>query len=189
MPEYDSAVESGGGGASRTTDPAAGTSSATDVSLRELIASWRHDDRGRERERFGWFVAMGAIVWFFIERHLADLNHENARILKQQESTVSADTYAANEQQRDKEAEQLRDWRKEVDAALQSTVNRDEFQRDNKTDRRATSSNAWTWIGGAIGVIGFAVAMTAIAIGIFHSQQPTIVPLPETVTITTGGTP
>lgn len=44
-------TEQVGGGASRSTDPAAGTSSATDVSLREHLAALRESDLRFDNER------------------------------------------------------------------------------------------------------------------------------------------
>lgn len=44
-------TDDAGGGASRSTDPAAGSSAATDVSLREHFAALREADRELARER------------------------------------------------------------------------------------------------------------------------------------------
>jgi hypothetical protein len=50
--EAHSAVRDDGGGASRSTDPAAGTSSATDVSLREYFTALLKAERDRVDDRF-----------------------------------------------------------------------------------------------------------------------------------------
>ena len=121
-----------GGGASRSTDPAAGTSSATDVSLREYLNEKIQADRKLNNERFAFAAVIGATIWFFVERHLSDLNHENARVARVSENSVSSDTYKANEQQRKSEQVKLDEWRNAVDADRGRTVTRDEFQKDNR---------------------------------------------------------
>jgi hypothetical protein len=173
-----------GGGASRTTDPAAGTSSATDVSLREYFNEKIASDRQINRERFRAAAAMGAVIWFFIERHLSDLNHENARILKQQESTVSSDTYNANEQQRDKEADELGDWRKEVDRDRTNAVSRAEFTSESKVDKRAGLDTTTKLLGAF-----FAAAILLLGILNYTALHRTTDTPPATVTVTTTTTP
>lgn len=116
-----------GGGASKTTDPAAGSSAATDVSLREFIAM-----------QFRWMLALFVVIWFFVERHLSDLNHENERLAKYQEGSVSADTYKANEDQRRTEAANLNEWRKEVDGDRSRSISREEFE--GKSHARSRSN-------------------------------------------------
>jgi len=127
-----------GGGASRSTDPAAGTSSATDVSLREF------EDEKIKAVRVGIaaLFVFGAFAWSEIQRRLEILNHENARLLQQQEKTVSQDTYTANESQRKQEQIDLNIWRKEVDRDRTQSISRDEFQRDNREEKQSGFDNS-----------------------------------------------
>lgn len=177
-----------GGGASRSTDPAAGSSAATDVSLREYLNEKIHADRKLNNERFAFAAALGGVIWFFIERHLSDLNHENARVAKVSESSVSSDTYNANEQQRKAELDKRDEWQGRVDAALGRGVNRDEFQRDTReltrderTDRRVGYSLSLQVLAGGIGVILFMLVVFTT----YRAIKPSI-PVPQsTVTVTT----
>lgn len=170
-----------GGGASRSTDPASGSSAATDVSLREYLTDKIAANQRLNGERLKFFAVIGCVVWFFIERHMSDLNHENARLKHQQDSTVSADTYSANEQQRDKEREELGDWRKTIDRAGTQSVSREEFQRDTRTEKRASSSFGWQWVGGVVGLV-----LAAITLYTFVSlHHITVQPAPtQVVTVT-----
>lgn len=61
-----------GGGASRTTDPAAGTSSATDVSLREYLAQ----DIANSRREFRDSMAQ-------LQKHIDELHDHQEEIFKQ----------------------------------------------------------------------------------------------------------
>jgi hypothetical protein len=130
-----------GGGASRSTDPAAGTSSATDVSLREVVTSWRKDDNARVLERFGWLIALIGTIWFFIERHLAELNHENARVATIAAATVSEDTYKSDKARTDDERDKLDDWRASVDEKFTKSLTRDDLSRETKGDRQILTGN------------------------------------------------
>lgn len=172
------------GGASKTTEPAHGSSGATDVSLREYLSDRIDDGQRLMVERLGFLAALGGVVWFFIERHLADLNHENARVAKVSESSVSSDTYRANEEQRKKEAAELGEWRKGIDRAGTQSISRDEFQRDTKTDRRG-SLDSTTKILGAV----FASILVALALLNYQAlhSRPTV-PV-TTVTVTTPTVP
>lgn len=170
--------ENSGGGASRSTDPAGGTSSATDVSLREYLGEKIHDDRRTNKERFAFLLTVGGIIWFFIERHLADLNHENARVGKISESSVSADTYQANEKQRDGDRDKLDEWRGLVDKDRQTIATIKEISSDNKLDRqRNVTSNT------GILVATVAIASFILAIWTYHTFHSNI--RTPTVTVTT----
>ena len=148
-----------GGGASRTTEPAAGSSAATDISLREFFQALRNGDEARGRERLGWLLFLIAVVWFEIQRRLENLNHENARILAAQQSSISKDTYDANEQQRKSEQLELSSWRKEVDKDRTQAVSREEFQRDTRVEKRAVlNSNVGITIV-VIGLIGAVIGL------------------------------
>jgi hypothetical protein len=168
-----------GGGASRSTDPASGTSSATDVSLREYLNEKIDSDRAITRERFIGLGLIGAIIWFFVERHLSDLNHENARILKQQEGTVSSDTYKANEDQRKTEANNLNEWRKEVDKDRTTSVSREEFQQDNRAQRQGIFANRTSIVSIAV-ALGVLLLLLLTYLAAHHTHPaPIIVKIPK----------
>lgn len=141
-----------GGGASRSTDPASGSSAATDVSLREVVSSWRHDDTSRINERFGWVIAIGGVVWFFIERHLSELNHENARVASIAAATVSEDTYKSDKARTDDERDKLDVWRSGVDEKFTKSLTRDDLSRETKGDRQILTGQ----------MIAFIVALVAV---------------------------
>lgn len=151
-----------GGGASITTDPAAGSSAPTDVSLREYEASQRH-----------WMIALFLIVWFFIERHLLDLNHENARVAKVSENSVSSDTYNANEQQRRSEQHKLDDRLAKYDENFTKSVTRDDLTRETKGDKQ---TNMGLWISAAAIIVAIAIASITIILtrGSVPAHVPTV---------------
>lgn len=177
-----------GGGASRSTDPAAGTSQATDVSLREYLNEKIHSDRKLNNERFAFVGALAGVIWFFIERHLKDLNHENERILKQQETTISKDTYDANEQQRDKEANELDDWRKDVDKDRTQQVSRAELNQESKFESRAKISTVAAVLGGVLtAVVILGIILQLLNYQKLHPSQAPTETFTVTTTTTTGG--
>jgi len=148
-----------GGGASRSTDPAAGPSTATDVSLREHGAAIREGDVRSAKLTALALALFGAFAWSEIQRRLEILNHENARLLAQQEKTVSQDTYAANEQQRKEEQGEYKKWKEDVDRDRTQSISREEFQRDTRTDRRATFGSG---VSVALVCIAFAGVLIAL---------------------------
>ena len=160
------ANEDVGGGASRSTDPAAGSSAATDVSLREYLTEkiTRTDEkvsanRKQSGERFVFVGMLGGVVWFFIERHLSQLNNSHARLDKAVALNVSADTYNANEQQRDKESSELTDWRKDVDKFLTQGVTRSELQQETRTESRDSGRYVWQIVAAIAGLVALAVLL------------------------------
>jgi hypothetical protein len=172
-----------GGGASRSTDPAAGTSSATDVSLREYFHALMDSDRSHGRERFYWLIGLGGIIWFEIQRRLENLNHENARILAAQETSISKDTYDANEEQRKAEQANLESWRKEVDKDRTTSISRDEFQQDSRAQKRSTLDSRTAIIGVGVSLL-VAVVFLLTYVAARHTSAPTPTPI-VTVTIPT----
>lgn len=138
-----------GGGASRSTDPAAGSSAATDVSLREFFAG----EIARVRERFMWMLALGGVIWFFIERHLAELNHENARVASIAAQTVSEDTYKSDKARTDDERDKLDVWRSGVDEKFTKSLTRDDLSRETKGNRQIVTGQLIAIVT-AVGVIG-----------------------------------
>jgi len=174
--------EETGGGASRTTDPAAGSSAATDVSLREYFNEKIGADRKLNRDRFMFAAALGGVVWFFVERHLSDLNHENARVARVSEASVSSDTYDANEKQRQSEAAKLDERLKGYDEKFTQAITRDDLTRETKVEHRAVVGSGWQVVGGIVGLIFLVLALYAA----LHTARPvTQVPPTQTVTVTT----
>ena len=172
-----------GGGASRTTDPAAGSSAATDVSLREYFNEKIGADRKLNRDRFVFAAALGGVIWFFVERHLSDLNHENARVARVSEASVSSDTYDANEKQRQSEASKLDERLKGYDEKFTQAITRDDLNRETKVEHRAVMGSGWQVVGGIVGLIFLVLALYAA----LHTARPvTNTPTPtQTVTVTT----
>lgn len=153
-----------GGGASRTTRAAWGSSEATDVSQKEYFNEKIGHDRQQNRERFGFILVVGCVVWFFIERHLKDLNHENARVASVAENTVSSDTYRSDEQRRRDERDKLDDWRKGVDSDRTQSVSRDDLTRENQTDKRAGVGMTAALVAMAVGLAGVGLTVLAIVL-------------------------
>ena len=165
----------------------------TSVPLREYLDEKIDSDRQTNRERFGFVIALGCTIWFFIERHLKELNHENARVAKVSENSVSADTYSATEAQRKAELGKLDEWRKEVDADRGRSISRDEFQKDNRETvrfdseevRAVTASKRGTW------TVGLQIAVTCAAlvtVGLllfttYRAIKPAVPSLPSTTTV------
>ena len=171
-----------GGGASRSTDPAAGSSAATDVSLREYLNEKIEADRKLNRERFAFAAVVGGVIWFFVERHLTDLNHENARVAKVSEASVSSDTYVANERQRQSEQTKLEDRLKGYDEKFTQSITRDDLTRETKVEHRAGVSTNWQWIGGFVAIAFLALAIYAA----LHTTRPVIVQNPAPAVTTTS---
>jgi hypothetical protein len=152
-------VDNGGGGASRSTDPASGTSTATDVSLREFITTLRAVDiRSAKYAVFALF-AFGAFAWSEIQRRLEILNHENARLLQQQERTVSQDTYSANEQQRKEEQQEYKKWKEDVDRDRVQSVTKEDLIRETRSTRNQGVQSSTSVISVIIAVVILGLAI------------------------------
>jgi hypothetical protein len=111
-------VSDEGGGASITTDPASGTSSATDVSLREHLAARLHDAEKRidERDRLIREADMRlrqADLRFSEERDRryaeVDVEREKALAIKEKADEAARVLVAANQAYRDEKANELRE--------------------------------------------------------------------------------
>ena len=164
-----------GGGASRSTDPAAGTSSATDVSLREFSRAVRDGDLRFVVTLFIAMLGFGGFAWAQIQRRLEILNHENARVAAVVDQTVSADTYTSDKSRTDDERDKLDLWRAGVDEKFTRAVTRDDLSRETKGDRQ-TNTGLWLAVAAIVATIVIA-AVTIIATRI----QPST---PSTVTVT-----
>ncbi len=149
-----------GGGASRSTDPVAGTSSATDVSLREFVSMQiGYERRGTLMLVTGIF-GLGAFAWAEIQRRLINLNGEAERIKQAQSASVSADTYQANERQRNEERRSLETRLGKYDETFAKSVTRDDLERESKSDRQISLSQVIAIVAIAAtiaGVIGHLV--------------------------------
>lgn len=176
-----------GGGASRSTDPASGSSAATDVSLREYVEALRRGDDERGRERLAWMLGIGVLVWSQIQRRLEILNHENARVATIAERTVSADTYQSDESRRSAERLKLDEWQKEVDGDRSRSITREEFQRDTKREGRATVDTS-TKIIGAIG-LAIVIFFAILNYQALHNNQGGVNPTVTVTDTTTSTTP
>lgn len=177
-------VEEVGGGASRTTDPAAGSSAATDISLREYLEALRRGDSDRSRERLAWLLAIGLFGWSQVQRRLEILNHENARVAVIAEKTVSGDTYKSDEERRADERTKLDGWRKEVDLDRSRSITRDEFQRDTKQESRSSIDTTTKVIVAVVGALVLGLGILNY-VSLHHSQVAPVV----TVTIPATTTP
>jgi phage-related minor tail protein len=91
-----------GGGASRSTDPAAGTSSATDISLREYFEALRHSDDKVAQWIFRFYEER--------DRRINEVNIEREKALKIKETADLAALGLAREIQtyKDEKANELR---------------------------------------------------------------------------------
>lgn len=169
-----------GGGASRTTDPASGSSSATDVSLREFTGMQIGYERQSSRLLVGFITALGAFAWSQIQRRLEILNHENARVATIAEQTVSSDTYSSDSARRDDEREKLDDWRAKVDEKFTQSVTKEEVRQDQKMGQRYT-------IDTSTKVIAVVIAAAVLLIGglNYAALHHTTITPPTTVTVTT----
>jgi hypothetical protein len=153
-----------------------------DVPLRDHIAMLRRGDLQIVWVLGAGLLGFGAFAWAEIQRRLEILNHENARLLAQQERTVSRDTYDANEEQRKAEAVNLNDWRKDVDTDRSRSVYRDEFRADSRLDRRSKiDTNAR--VLSLLAAVAVAIIALLAYIAASHATPPT--PSSPTVTITT----
>lgn len=104
-------IPSGGGGASRTTEPAQGTSAATDVSLREHLAQRLHETERRLDDRFR---DLREADWRFAEerdRRYAEVAIEKEKALRIKETADLAALGLAREiqQYKDTKANELRE--------------------------------------------------------------------------------
>ena len=160
--------------------------------LAQMTAKMRDDDRSLARERFGWILGVGAFCWQLIQWRLANLNHENERILKAQSVTVSLDTYEGDEQRRREDQTRLSVSIKELQESVAKSATKEEVQNDTKTGRRATTNNGWVWVAGVAGVLVAAITFYNFAVNHVRSTPPgqttTVVQtIPSTPTATVVG--
>jgi hypothetical protein len=92
-----------GGGASLTTDPAAGTSAATDISLREYFEALRHSDDKTDQWIFRFYEER--------DRRLTDVavEREKALRIKEEADKRALDLQAETQAYKDEKANELRE--------------------------------------------------------------------------------
>jgi Skp family chaperone for outer membrane proteins len=102
-----------GGGASRTTDPAVGTSSATDVSLREYMEAMRAADQRLDEER---------------DRRYAELaiEREKALAIKEKADERALNLQAETQKYKDEKANELRE---QIASERGDYLTREEYNR------------------------------------------------------------
>jgi len=88
-------VNEEGGGASRTTDPAAGTSAATDVSLREHLTLMVHSLERRLEERFTAMQRATDVAFRASEARLDSVNEFRAQLSDQTATFVTREVLEA----------------------------------------------------------------------------------------------
>ena len=84
-----------GGGASRTTDPASGTSAATDVSLREHVTMMVQHVQARCDERFAAMQRAIDVAFEASERRLDSVNEFRAQLGDQTRTFVTREVLDA----------------------------------------------------------------------------------------------
>lgn len=176
--------EEEGGGASLTTDPAAGSSTGTDVSLKEhMLVRVRYESQ-ITKFLVGFVLAVGAFAWAMIQRRLEILNHENARIASVTENTVSSDTYKSDESRRSAERDKLDVWRQQVDSDRTQTITRSEYQRETKQDSRAGITVTTAVVGVFLTLA--AIIITSLSIYLATHDTPKVEVPTVTLTETTS---
>jgi hypothetical protein len=151
-------------------------SSSDEVSFDRYFTELRISDQQRSKERMGWMITVGSVIWFFIERHLAALNHENERVALIAAATVSEDTYKSDKARTDDERDKLDVWRGEVDKKFTQAVTKDEVKDDVTINRRAKGASAWQWIGGIGGLILLIIVLMTIGFNLVHNLDGTKAP-------------
>lgn len=182
-----------GGGASRTTDPAFGSSQATDVSLREFITEvidgrFRYlqtsmNDHVQQTKFAGAVFGLFAVfAWFQTKDHLEGLNHEAKRLDVFLQSTVASTTYLADEQRRKEDQQRNAAMLDEISKKVDKAATKEEVTSDSTSSRRAG-------IGTTTSVVGAVVAAVVVIIAIFnyqalHGSKSTPTPTPTAVVCT-----
>jgi hypothetical protein len=186
--------DAAGGGASRSTDPASGSSSATDVSIREFLED-RIDSRARylhgeidghsKQDRLITVAIgiLGLFAWKQLQEHLALLNHENQRISDVVTSTVSADTYLSDESRRTDERTKLDDWRGGVDRKLNEAATKEEVKADVRMTQRGVIDSGTRLVQVAVVIIALVISYLGYRAA---THSVTVTPPPTIVTVTTA---
>lgn len=163
-----------GGGASRTTDPAAGSSAATDVSLREYLMEaidgrFRYlrssVDAERQQGRLvtGGIIAFALFAWFQTKEHLHGLNNEARRLDVYLQSTVAKTTYDADEQRRKEDQDRITAALDEFGKKVDKAATKEEVTADTTSSRRAG-------IGTTTSVVGACVAAVVVILAVLNYQ-------------------
>jgi hypothetical protein len=174
--------DGGGGGASRSTDPASGTSSATDVSLREylmqaidgrfrLLTSSVDEHARQSRFYIAAVSAFGLFAWFQTKEHLESLNHEAKRLDVYLQSTVPQGTYNADEQRRKEDQNRITLALDEVTKKVAQAATKEEVQHDSTASRRAGIGTGTSVVAACVGLI--IVVLAVLNYQALHKVAPT----------------
>jgi hypothetical protein len=155
-----------GGGASRTTDPAAGTSSATDISLREYFEALRHSDDKVDQWIYRYYEER--------DRRYYEINIEREKALKIKEEADqrALDLKAENQAYRDEKANELRSQieRERGNYASRSDLAAlsDKFEAQLKplTDYATRQQGRTAGIGSSA-AIAYAILIIAATLGVY----------------------
>jgi len=158
-----------GGGASFTTDPAAGTSAATDVSLREYLTALIHGVEGRSDERFRHMKEMVETAFenaqtaitkadTATEKRFEGVNEFRAALSDQATQFVTRDAMAALA---DKIDSQIDQQRKDMDAI----VRRLDLREGQTQGSRITTGILVTVTTIAVAIVGLVVVVATYLTG------------------------
>jgi hypothetical protein len=141
-----------GGGASRSTDPAAGTSTGTDVSLREYLTQQINAVERRTEQRFESMKQAVDLALQANERRFDSVNEFRATLSDQASHFVTRDTLEALSEKLqssiDRNAEDLNKLSRRVD-----------LREGQEAGSRLTAGKLYAAIGAAIAVLGLVIVV------------------------------
>lgn len=143
-----------GGGASRSTDPAAGTSSATDVSLREFLNERINAVERRSEARFTAMQQAVDLALEATERRFEGVNEFRSTLSDQAQHFVTVDTLNAIVERLEAKTERNRDTIIEVS----KRIDRREGQESGS---RLTKGSFYAAFGAAIAFIGLMIVLAS----------------------------
>lgn len=141
---------------------------------REALDSRIDYERQIGRERFGFIVAFGALVWFEIQRRLVNLNHEAARIKQAADLSVSLEKFDGYASGMDRRVALLETDQTRLAAAALA-------EATTTGSRRAERNEVRLNIGTVVAVSGALVAIVTVVI-LYYAHRATGVPV-RTVTV------
>jgi len=143
-----------GGGASRSTDPAAGTSSATDVSLREFLAQRIDAVERRSEARFTAMQQAVDLALEATERRFEGVNEFRATLSDQAQHFVTNETLTAIIERLDAKIERNRDMITEVSKRI-------DRREGIEAGGRITKGSFYAAFGAAIAFIGLMIVVAS----------------------------
>jgi hypothetical protein len=141
-----------GGGASRTTDPAAGTSTATDVSLREYLTQRIDAVEKRSEARFESMEQALKLADVATERRFEGVNEFRATLSDQAQHFVTIETLNAIIERLTAQAERNRD-------AIFELSKRIDRREGEESGSRITKGSLYTAFGAAIAFLGLMIVL------------------------------